>query len=81
MYINYISLAEITTTVRRIAVEVPLGRPEGLVQQCAANFDNARTVPKSALRQRIGSLSVRRHAEAKRAMGHALGWDELIQAL
>lgn len=72
---------EVTSTVRNIAVEVSLGRQEGLSQKCVANCDDIRTVPKSSLVKRIGELSARREAELKRALGHALGWDELIDAV
>ena len=80
-YLNKFVVVEITSTVRRIAVELPLGREEGLPRRCVANCDNLRTVSKSALVERIGVLSTRRHAELKRAVGHALAWDELIDTL
>jgi mRNA-degrading endonuclease toxin of MazEF toxin-antitoxin module len=79
-YLNKFAAVEITSTVRNIAVEVPLGRPEGLARKCAANCDNLRTVSRSVLVKRIGQLPPRRHAELKRALGHALAWDELIDA-
>ena len=80
-YLNKFLAVEVTSTVRNIAVEVSLGRQEGLSQKCVANCDNIRTVPKSSLVKRIGKLSARREAELKRALGHALGWDELIDAV
>src|SRR5690349_8893440 len=64
-----------------IAVEVPLGRLEGLSQRCVANCDNIRTLSRSALVKRIGRLSHGRVPELKRAIGHALAWDELIEAV
>jgi mRNA interferase MazF len=79
-YLNKFIAAEVTSTIRRIAVEVPLGRGEGLPSQCVANCDNVRTIPRSALLKRIGQLLPRRHSEVKRALGHALAWDELIDA-
>jgi mRNA interferase MazF len=79
-YLNKFLAAEITTTIRRIAVEVPLGRDEGLPAKCVANCDNIRTVPRSALTKRIGQLAPRRRPEVKRALGHAFAWDELIDA-
>lgn len=79
-YLNKFIAVEVTSTIRRIAVEVPLGRTEGLPSQCVANCDNLRTVPRSALLERIGQLLPRRHSEVKRALGHALAWDELIDA-
>jgi mRNA interferase MazF len=80
-YLNKFVAVEVTTKVRNIAEEVRLGRAEGLPQSCAANFDNIRTVPRSALRDHIGKLAPRRHVEVKRALGHALAWDELMEAL
>lgn len=79
-YLNKFLAVEVTSTIRRIAVEVPLGQGEGLPAKCVANFDNVRTVPRAALTKRIGHLPPRRHSEVKRALGHALAWDELIDA-
>lgn len=79
-YLNKFVAAEVTTTVRNIAEEILLGRAEGLPRRCVANIDNLRTVPRSALRQRIGRLAGTRVPEVKRALGHALAWDELIDA-
>ena len=79
-YLNKFLAVEITSTVRGIAVDVPLGRPEGLPQRCVANCDNIRTVSRSVLAKRIGQLSAHRVPELKRAVGHALAWDELIDA-
>jgi len=80
-YLNKFLAVEITSTVRQIAVEVPLGKEEGLPQRCVANCDNIRTVSRSALVKRIGQLAPRRHSELKRAVGHALSWDELIDVV
>lgn len=79
-YLNKFVAAEVTSTIRRMAVEVPLGRTEGLPGKCVANCDNIRTVPRSSLTKRIGQLSPTRGSEVKRALGHALAWDELIDA-
>jgi mRNA interferase MazF len=79
-YLNKFLAVEITSTIRNIAVEVPMGRAEGLSKKCVANFDNIRTVARAALVERIGRVTPRREAELKRALGHALGWDELIEA-
>jgi mRNA interferase MazF len=79
-YLNKFAVVEVTSTIRRIAVEIALRRSEGLPTKCVANCDNLRTVPRSALTKRIGQLSPRRHSEVKRALGHALAWDELIDA-
>jgi len=80
-YLNKFVAVEITATIRNIAVEVPLGRLVGLSQRCVANCDNIRTLSRSALVKRIGRLSHGRVPELKRAIGHALAWDELIEAV
>jgi mRNA interferase MazF len=78
-YLNKIIVAEITTTVRSIPVEVRLGRHEGLRSACVANLDNIRTVARPCLDSRAGALAPSRHLEVKRALGYALAWDELIE--
>ena len=42
-YLNKFIVVEITTTIRNIPIEVPLGRAEGLAKPCVANCDNLRT--------------------------------------
>ncbi len=78
--LNKYIAAEVTNTVRLIPVEVPLGSEEGLPQMSVANCDNLRTVSRPWLVRRMGALSRKRHLEVKRAVGYALGWDELIEA-
>jgi mRNA interferase MazF len=77
-YLSKFIVAEITTTIRGIPVEVRVGRREGLMSACVANFDNIRTVARPWLDSRAGALAPSRHLEVKRALGYALGWDELI---
>lgn len=77
-YLSKFIVAEITTTVRAIPVEVHLGRAEGMPQSCVANLDNLRTVARSWLDSKAGVLAAARRREVKRALGYALGWEELI---
>ena len=79
-YLNKFVAAEITTTVRNIRVEVPLGPAEGLSRKCVVNCDNIRTVSRAALVKRAGALAPGRAIEVKRAVGYSMGWDELIDA-
>ena len=76
-YLSRILVAEITTRVRGIPQEVPLGKREGLPRACVANLDALRTIERSVVGDRLGVLSPSRHREVKRAMGHALDWSEL----
>ena len=79
-YLNKFIVAEITTTIRNIPVEVRLGKRDGLPVFCVVNCDNLRTVSRDALVERISRLSAIRIAEVKRAVGYAFGWDELIDS-
>jgi mRNA interferase MazF len=76
-YLSRVLVVEITTTVRDIPVEVPLGRAEGLSRRSVANCDNLHAIPKARLGERLGALSPTRSPEVKRALGFALGWPEL----
>jgi mRNA interferase MazF len=77
-YLNKFIVAEITTTVRAIPVEVKLGRREGLPSACVVNLDNIRTAPREWFESRAGVLAMSRHREVNRALGYALEWNELI---
>jgi mRNA interferase MazF len=79
-YLNKFIVAEITTTVRNIPVEVQLGKRDGLSTPCVANCDNLRTVRRELLVERISRLGASRQVEVKRAVGYALGWEELIES-
>jgi mRNA-degrading endonuclease toxin of MazEF toxin-antitoxin module len=77
-YVTRVLVAEITTTTRFIPQELPLGQADGLPQTCVANFDSLRGISPARLKTRISYLSPARQVEAKQALGHALGWSELI---
>ena len=72
--------AEITTTIRDIPIEVPLGTAEGMPRPCVVNCDNLRTISKVHLVERISRIPERRIPEVKRAVGYAMAWEELIEA-
>lgn len=75
-YLNKAIVAEITTTIRGIPQEVPVGEAEGLPPS-VANFDNIHVVAKHLLSSRVGVLAAAREREVKRALGYALDWAEL----
>jgi len=80
-YLGKFIVAEIAPTIRTIPVEVRMGRREGLPSTCVANLDNIRTAARDWLDSRAGILAPSRHREVKRAMGYALGWEELIDSI
>lgn len=75
--LNKVIVAEVTTTVREIPVEVVLGRREGLSMPSVANLDNVHVVARGDLAARIGVLPASRVRDVKRALGYALDWPEL----
>ena len=78
--LNKVIVAEVTSTVRDIPVEVRLAGREGLSLRSVANLDNVHVVARSDLTAKIGALSASRVREVKRALGYALDWPELKYA-
>jgi mRNA interferase MazF len=76
-YLAKVIIAEITTTIREIPQEIPVGGREGLREPSVINLDNVHVVPRACLGERIGTLGTDREREAKRSLGYALGWPEL----
>ncbi len=54
---NAITVAEITTTIRKIAVEVELGKEDGMSKKCVINLDTIMTIPKNVLGERLTILA------------------------
>lgn len=71
--IEAVVVAACTRTVRGLTSELPLGRADGMPEDCVASFDNLYTVRKSQLRQRITALPPRRHDELCVVLDAALG--------
>ena len=69
-------VAGVSTTIRGYAVEVKVGRAEGLPRACVINCDWLVTVPKADLLERAGSLSAGKRQLLDRALGFALGLTE-----
>ncbi len=54
---NAVTVAEITTTIRNIPVEVPLDLADGLPKKCVINLDTIITIPKTHLDTLITTLN------------------------
>jgi mRNA interferase MazF len=67
-----VTVAPITTRVRRIPAEVPLGPEDGLPKACVVNLDTLTTIPKQALTQHIAALSREKLTAVERALRFAL---------
>ena len=69
---NAVTVAEVTTTIRDIPVEVPLGPEDGLPERCVANLDTIITIRKELLRERISLLSAEKISQVNQAIKFAL---------
>lgn len=68
-----VTVIEVTTRVRGLQTEIPLGAREGLDRACCANADNIVTVDKGWLEERIGVLGLEKSKRLDRALSLALG--------
>lgn len=68
-------VAPATTTIRGYAVEVKLGRREGLSRSCVVNCDWLVTISKDHLESRVGVLSGEKLGQLDDALRFALGLD------
>ena len=67
-----VTVALITRTIRGIPVEVPLGRDDGMPENCVVNLDNILTIPRSKLIERITELSPSKMGAVAKAVIFAL---------
>lgn len=71
--IDAVVVAQLTTTIRGLTSELPLGPADGLKQDCVVSFDSVHTVPKSSFRRRVTVLHPSRLDEACDRLADALG--------
>ncbi|HUG64594.1 MAG TPA: type II toxin-antitoxin system PemK/MazF family toxin [Gaiellaceae bacterium] len=55
--LNAILVAPITTRIRKVATELPLGEETGLREPCVASFDNLQRIRPGVLTDRVGALA------------------------
>lgn len=67
-----VTVAEVTSAIYHIPVEVPLGPQDGLPKAGVVNLDTLMTIPKVALTDRICELTPRRMEAVHRAIKFAL---------
>ncbi len=68
-----VTIAPLTTRIRSIPAEVPLGPQEGLPRECVANLDSITTIAKAMLRRRVTALRPAKLVELDAAIHFALG--------
>lgn len=55
-YLNALTVAPITTTIRGLSTEVPVGRVNGLDHDSVVSCDNVTTIPCQAIGRLVGYL-------------------------
>jgi mRNA interferase MazF len=77
-YLSAITVAPVTTTIRRLPTEVTLGPNDGLTTECVVNLDGIHTVHKSLIGDRIAFLTEGKMAQVESALLFALGMDRSL---
>lgn len=75
-YLTRVTVAPITSSIRGVPSEVPVGVEDGLKQPSAVNLHNLITVHQDVVGKRIGQLGAGKMREVCRALGFALGCEE-----
>ena len=73
-YLNEVTIAPVTRTIRSIPTEVVLTQLDGVPKDCAVNCDHLQTVSKGKIGSIITTLSAKKMAEVGPAVRFALGF-------
>lgn len=68
--------APVTTTIRGLTTEVPLGDDAGMARESVANFDNTLLLARSRLVRRLGRADRATMERARNALAVAAGCDK-----
>ena len=71
-YLDEVTIAPITSTVRDIPSEVFLSKQDGMFRDCAVNFDHIQTVSKGKIGSHITTLSTGKLDQVREAIKFAL---------
>lgn len=71
-YLGEVSVAPVTSTVRDIPSEVFLTKQDGMLKDCAINFDHIQTVSKGKIGSLITTLSTDKLGQVREAIQFAL---------
>src|SRR5262249_52283031 len=71
-HLSQVIVAPVTSTVRGISTEVPLGPDDGIGKPSVANLDNVQLVRKVDLLQRVGSVRPATMSQICRALRFAV---------
>jgi mRNA interferase MazF len=73
--LGQIVVALITSTVRDLPTEVPVGPEQGLTRECVVNCDNLFTIPKASLGRHRGELGPEQLQALREGLTIALALD------
>ena len=68
-----VMVAPLTTRMRGIPSEVPLGDEDGVTRACVINLDTITTIAKTSLRERLTALSAENLKAVEKALHFSLG--------
>ncbi len=71
-YLNYVTIAPITSTIRSIPTEVVIDESDGMKTLCAINLDHIQTISKTRLGSYISRLSHEKIEKLNSALSFAL---------
>lgn len=74
-FLNSITIAPITSTIRGLSTEVSVGRINGLDHDSVVSCDNITTVPRSTIGRLIGYLKPEQEADLAHAIAVAYDLD------
>jgi len=77
-HLTNVTVAPITTTIRGLATEVPVGAANGLNQPSVVSCDNVQTIPASDLGRHIGYLLASQESVLAEAIGNAFDLDWVV---
>jgi mRNA interferase MazF len=69
---NAVTVAEITSTIRGIPVEVGLDQEDGMPKRCIVNLDTIVTIRKELLKERLTTLREEKMAQVNSGIKFAL---------
>jgi mRNA interferase MazF len=68
-----VMVAPLTTRIRGIPSEVPLGNEDGVPRPCVIDLDTIATIARASLRERLATLSAGKSKEVEEALHFSLG--------
>ncbi len=75
-YLNTVTVAPITSSIRGVPSEVRLGVDDGMKRECVVNLHHLATISRDRLGRRLVSLTDERMRSVCRAIGFALGCED-----